>query len=208
VTAAGVWVVYVGWGLGLVCVCVLCCYSAVFLRIISFVFCLILFSPFLPGRAKKRKSSPPPFNFTVANRNVKREREKREKEFRIVFFLLLLVFSLSTSLKGKHIKERTRPSVDFQTVCVRPSVRPSAAYLFNSRCWPDSIPLPLPSLFLAAHYCACVCVEQATTIHLTQSHTNNNKVTERRTAVKIEIETENLFKTLTGGKGGPLRPLV
>jgi hypothetical protein len=148
-------------GVWVVCVCVLCCYSAVFLRIISFVFCLILFSPFLPGRAKKRKSSPPPLiRLTVANQNVKRKREneKREKEFRIVFFYYY-VFSLSTSLKGKHIKERTRPSVDFQTVCVRPSVRPSAAYLFNSRCWPDSIPLPLsPSLFLAAHYCACVCV--------------------------------------------------
>jgi hypothetical protein len=159
VTAAGVWVVYVGWGLGCVCVCAVllfCC----FLRIISFVFCLILFSPFLPGRAKKRKSSPPPLiRLTVANQNVKRKREneKREKEFRVVFFYYY-VFSLSTSLKGKHIKERTRPSVDFQTVCVRPSVRPSAAYLFNSRCWPDSIPLPLPSLFLAAHYCACVCV--------------------------------------------------
>lgn len=131
--------------------------------------------------------------------------KKREKEFRVVFFLLLLVFSLSTSLKGKHIKEKTRPSVDFQTVCVRPSVGPSVCGLSFQQPvlarLDSSSSLPL-SLSSSALLCVCVCVEQATTIHLTQSHTNNNKVTERRrTAVKIEIETENLFKTLTGGKG-------
>jgi hypothetical protein len=145
-------------GVWVVCVCVLCCYSAVFLRIISFVFCLILFSPFLPGRAKKRKSSPPPLiRLTVANQNVKRKREneKREKEFRIVFFYYY-VFSLSTSLKGKHIKGRTRPSVDFQTVCVRPSVcglsfqQPVLARLDSS-----SSPLSLSS---SALLCVCVCV--------------------------------------------------
>lgn len=205
VTAAGVWVVYVGWGLGLVCV--LCCYSAVFLRIISFVFCLILFLPFLPGRAKKRKSSPPPLNsHSCESECEEKERENEKKRKRIprslfsfiISFLSFYVFEGETYQREdpplRWLPNRMCPSVG-PSVCGLSFQQPVLARLDSS----SSLPLSLSS---SALLCVCVCVEQATTIHLTQSHTNNNKVTERRrTAVKIEIETENLFKTLTGGKG-------